>query len=160
MARGCHYLTVAEKDALLAANPTYSLVSGPHETEAECLAVCADATGTGTGIIPDPDITTDCCGATALPFNVHVTFVTTLCNTTLPAQWNPTEERYECDLSSLSAFCIDTKLYIVCQEGKWYLAGAVNAGPVDAESCDPLQISFTPPGSVCGCGGGFVVITE
>lgn len=154
MARTCHYLTVAEKDALLAANPTYSLVSGPHETEAECLAVCADATGTGTGIVPDPTITNDCCPGVDLPFNITLTF--TIAGISLPAQWNSTENRYECDLTPLG--CIDTVLYLVCQEQVWYLTGAVNVqGGIF--SCDPLHLIFLVD-EICGYSSETITVTE
>ncbi len=156
MASACYYLTVAEKDALLAENPTYSLVSGPHETEAECEAVCADTTGTGTGIIPDPGIVTGCCEDVSLPFNITFTFAMVGCEVSLPAQWNSAESRYECDVSSIG--CGDSPLYLVCQEGAWYLAGVGNATAISF-SCDPLAIEFSF-GSLCDCGGGTVVVTE
>jgi hypothetical protein len=43
----CVELTEAQLTARLDAG--YTLVSGPHETEAECLAECGGGTGTGTG---------------------------------------------------------------------------------------------------------------
>ncbi len=162
MARECQYLTVAEKDALLAANPTYSVISGPHDTEEECLAVCNESTGTGTTITPGVEVA--CCAET-LPFNITLTFALTNCTGSFSASWNPVEERYECE-TTLNT-CDSATFYVSCQDGQWYLSGAKNAVASSAV-CDPLVITFTieSTGSfargrnLCGCGDGTITVTE
>lgn len=155
MASSCYYLTVAEKNAFLVANPTYALVSGPHNTEADCLTICDEGvTGTGTNVVVTPPITQDCCPGTELPLNITFTFV--IAGMSLPAQWDAAESRYECDLTLLG--CPDTWLYLVCQEQVWFITGAANVqgGVV---SCDPLELTFSVP-EICGIVNETITVTE
>lgn len=159
MARTCIQMTATELTAYLAANPTHTLVSGPHDTQEECEAVCASTTGTGTDLGGDGEaIVTECCPE-GLPAQLTVTVVTTDCNVSVPALWNATQSAYVADLSSCA--CIGGEVKLVCQSGSWYrdvsswyLTGALNATGV-MESCDPLQITF----NITRCGGGTIVVT-
>ncbi len=166
MARECHYLTEAEKNALLTANPSYSVVSGPHDTEEECVAVCEAATGTGTTIVPGVEVA--CCPGVQLPFNMRFTFALTGCTGSFPAQWDPINRWYKCEV--ILPACPTVTFYLTCQEGAWYLSGAKNAVGT-LVSCDPLLITFAITGSsfsfargrnlhICGCGDGTITVTE
>lgn len=157
MARECYYLSVEEKDAFLAAHPSCEVVSAPHNSQEECEAVCASATGTGTSLSIGGGILVDCC-ENDLPAQVTMTFITTLCNVSKPAIWDADLNAYVADISSCQ--CIGGTVNLICQDGYWYLTGAVNIGPGTLESCNPLQITFAPAGSIGGCGGSLVVITE
>lgn len=157
MSRACYYMTVAEKDAYLAADPARSLVSGPHDTQADCTNVCQDATGTGTSV-PGEILPGDtCCEGVLLPQNATATIVPANCpSASFIAKWDETNSRYE--ISVTIGSCINAIIYVVCQEGNWYLAGAVNAAAT-SYSCDPLSISFSVR-SLCGCGPASITITE
>lgn len=161
MSRTCYYMTVAEKDAYLLADATRALVSGPHDSQAECVAICSDDTGTGTSI-PDADLPADftCCPGITLPQNVTISIQPDLCDANaFTMTWNQTQQRYEATITMGSA--IDVEVYLVCQEGRWYLSGATTSQAALDSSCEPFSQSFSGVDiSGSGCGSAIVVITE
>lgn len=153
MAKTCVQMTLAEKEAYEAANPTHT-VFGPYSSEDECNVVCAELSGTG-GDVTSGGISVGCCPDVELPVALTLTIITTLVNTTTTAVWDEDIGGYVTDLSMYRQ--IGGKIILVCQEGQWYITGAQNLGPGVGIVCDPFQVSVE---SIGGPGAGFYIYTE
>jgi len=150
----CYFLTATELDEYIEAG--YTLVSGPHSSEEECLVSCGSGSGSGgegsgSGSGPEEGLV-PCC-PDALPTTLYATIVgtddCTCLDGTYELTWN---EGLSWVSETLPSGCTgDITVAITCDEGSelFDLTIVCNEVPLatgatepNTMACDPVDIQY------------------
>lgn len=147
----CYLLTAAQLAEKLAQG--FTLNSGPHDTQAECTAICGVSSSSQSSSGSPTSIDTPCCSS--VPQTLYATF-TGSCAGSYRFQLSPGSDFWE--NAETIGNCLAATMLFYCRDPgpQWTIdfPSAVTDSTI-VWSCSPFMVEFTnvDMDAACGCGG-------